>query len=463
MKLPYLLCLLATLFFGVTTAQISNVSFINADYDHGLQPTNIQANDAYDVYVSWRNTFAEACTNGRYRIRFDNPAETVSEGVAYGMLLSVYANDQELFDGLWLYYQDHANGNGVMNWKINGCSGVIGNNGATDAELDAALALITADKRWGNAGAINYQSAATTLIAAIKNHEVESGTSVLKPGDAWGGSQNTNPSYFAPGYFRVFGEYTSDTTFWNAVASKCYEIINANLTKNSAVYNLVSDWCEADGDYSTIVPWAYDQGKSYYYDAARTPWRIAIDYVWHGDAQALTYTTLCNNFVTAQGGFDQIYPGYSQAGVAINTTYKDPTFTGAYSSAAMSSTTQTFVNNGYTELKNQATSAYFGATLRALYMLALSGNTYNPLTQNVLSVDEQSISSFKIHPNPVSDRLHLTFKTSEPRTLELFTLSGQNVWTKKVYALETQVPMDSLQRGVYLLRIKGESFKVVKW
>ncbi|GAL64937.1 glycoprotein gp2 [Algibacter lectus] len=60
--------------------------------------------------------------NGRYRIKFDTPSETVSEGIGYGMLLSVYANDKELFDGLWLYYKDFSNNNGVMNWKISECS-----------------------------------------------------------------------------------------------------------------------------------------------------------------------------------------------------------------------------------------------------------------------------------------------------------------------------------------------------
>ena len=66
------------------------------------------------------------------------------------MLLSVYAADKTLFDGLWLYYKDNLNSNGVMNWKINGCSGVNGANGATDAELDVAFALIVADYQWAS-------------------------------------------------------------------------------------------------------------------------------------------------------------------------------------------------------------------------------------------------------------------------------------------------------------------------
>ncbi|WP_303316083.1 glycosyl hydrolase family 8 [Flavivirga abyssicola] len=447
---------------SLSNAQISEVNFLNRDYDYGIQPTNIQANDVYDVYVAWRNAFATPCTNGRYRIKFDTPTETVSEGIAYGMLLAAYANDKELLDGLWLYYQDFSNANGVMNWKIDGCSSVIGQNGATDAELDAAIALIVADKRWGNSGTINYKSDAQTLISAIKNYEVEANTNVLKPGDAWGGSANTNPSYFATGYFRVFGEYTNDTTFWNDVADTCYDIINANLSKNNAAYNLVSDWCEADGDYSAIVPWAHDQGKSYFYDAARTPWRIAIDYVWYGNSKALDYSVLCNNFVTVKGGFDKIYPGYSQAGVAINTAYKDPTFTGAYATASMSSSTQSFVNNGYTELKNQSTSAYFGATLRAIYMFALSGNAYNPLKEPSLSVTEIDDISFEIYPNPTSDYLFVNFRSTRPKTLSLYSINGAKLLSKPIDNSEIKLDIRHLKTGIYLLNIDKENHKIVK-
>jgi len=451
MKKEYFL--VALLLFSFTiSAQLSNVSFINADYNYGLQPTNIQQNDIFNVYQSWRNAFVEPCTDGKYRIKFDNPSETVSEGIAYGMLLSAYANDKELFDGLWLYYQDFMNSNGVMNWKINGCSNVTGQNGATDAELDAAYSLIVADKRWMSNGIINYQNDALSLINTIKIHEIENGTNVLKPGDAWGGTNTTNPSYLAPGYFRAFGIYSNDTVFWNAVANKSYDILNANLTQNNAVYNLVSDWCRADGAYSDEVSWAYDQGHSYYYDAARTPWRMATDYIWFGDTQALTYNQLCIDFVNAQGGFNQIYPGYSQAGIAINTTYKDPTFTGAYASAAMISTNQAFVNSGYTELKNQPTDAYFGATLRAIYMFALSGNMFDALNVN-LSVDEVSLSSINIYPNPTSDFLNISFKYPSSKTIDLYNINGQLLLTKNVNTLQVELNLSEFNTGIYFLKI----------
>jgi len=55
-----------------------------------------------------------------------------------------------------------------MNWKINGCYSTIGFNGATNAELDASLALIIPHHNWGNAESTNYENAASNLITTIK-------------------------------------------------------------------------------------------------------------------------------------------------------------------------------------------------------------------------------------------------------------------------------------------------------
>jgi endo-1,4-beta-D-glucanase Y len=343
----------------------------NKGYSYGLMPSNRSAADASSAYNTWKTNFVASCSNGRYRVKFDNQSQTVSEGIGYGMLLAAYASDRTLFDGLWNYYKDNRNGNGVMNWKINGCSGVAGANGATDADEDAAMALIVAHNVWGSSGSINYQNDAKALIAAIKSKEVESGTFVLKPGDVFGGSSNTNPSYFAPGYYRTFGAFTNDASFWNSVASKTYSVINNNLSAHNAVGGLVSDWCQASG--------AYSQGQNYSYDACRTPWRIAVDYVWYGTSDAKTYSKKSSEFVRVNlGGSKNVKDGYSQNGSATGQWHNSP-FVGGFASAAMGGDNQTHLDNSYSDLKgiNDA-SSYFNQTLKTLYLFLLTGNFYLP-------------------------------------------------------------------------------------
>lgn len=459
MKKITLTLVFTLLFINLTNAQL----LLNHGYQHGTLPSNINAADITSAFTSWKNTFTESCGDDRIRVKFDVSTQTVSEGIGYGMLIAAYAGDQNLLDGLWKYYTSFLNGNGVMNWKIDGCSSVIGNNGASDAELDAAMALIIAANRWGNNGTINYDNDASNLIATIKTHEIESGTNVLKPGDAWGGSNTTNISYYAPGYYRAYNTQTNDIS-WNEVANKNYEIINLNQSVTGAVYNLVSDWCKADGNFSTeVASWASNEGKKYGYDAARTPWRIAIDYLWYGNSDALSYSNKCIDFINAKNGLDNIYPGYNLDGTAYEQSYKDVTFTGAYAVAAMVSTDQNFVNDAYTKVVNMPTTAYFGATLRVMYLLTLSGNFYSPEQFSALAINDYTINENNVpFPNPIENTLHLSFTNTNDNLVKIYTINGKlvssNTYNKNDVTIDTTV----LKPGIYILTVNKEKYKIIK-
>ena len=364
----------------------------NRVYPHGFKATTITAADATAAYNSWKTSFAENCGNNTWRIKFDNTSETVSEGIAYGMLIAVYHADKPLFDGLWQYYKNARNENGVMHWKRNGCAnGANGNNGATDAELDAAMALIIASCQWSTTSPHNYVNDAKTLIAAIKTHEVEAGSNILKPGDKFGGTSLTNPSYFAPAYFRVFAEFTgTDASFWNSVADKCYQILNANA---HATTGLVSDWCNGSGTPGGSG-YAYG-GVRYHYDAARTPWRFTTDYLWNGNSNALSYLQKNVNWVNgAGGGIANIGDSYERDGSKQSNNHNS-TFTGAFANAAMASS-QTNANafaQNFKDIPAANDNAYFQRTMRALYYLQLTGNFWYPCTASSVSSVTTAITS----------------------------------------------------------------------
>jgi len=89
------------------------------------------------AYLDWKSRFYKSCSDGTVYVLKDDytgSTEVVSEGIGYGMLLSVAIGDREVFDGLWKYYREHRNGNGVMNWRQSVCGGQTGGNGASDAE-----------------------------------------------------------------------------------------------------------------------------------------------------------------------------------------------------------------------------------------------------------------------------------------------------------------------------------------
>lgn len=434
----------------------------NVVFANGLMASNKNSQDALNNYNTWKTNFVESCSNGRYRIKFDDPSQTVSEGIGYGMLLAVYAADKTLFDGLWLYYKDNVNSNGVMNWKINGCSGINGANGATDAELDAAFALIVADYQWVSTGNINYKNDAKALITAIKAHEVEANTFVLKPGDQFGGSQITNPSYFSPAYYRVFGTFTNDATFWNQVAAKSYTVINNNLTVNNAVGGLVSDWCQASGAYSSQASGYNREGKTYTYDAARTPWRIAVDYIWFANADAKVYSKKSSDFVRVNlGGSANIKDGYNQNGTLIG-QWHNATFVGAFACAAMAGENQTHLDASYTDLKNlNEPNSYFNHTLKTLYSFLLTGNFYLP--QNAtLSTGNFDIekSTVTLYPNPSNDKF--TVFAPEKSVISVITPQGKIISEQKTTAENTEINLAHYSPGLYLIKITNENKSVTK-
>jgi endoglucanase len=247
-----------------------------------------------EEYATWKTRHVQDCPDGSAVVKKDG-GSVVSEGIAYGMLLAVAQNDRALLDGLWKYYQDHLDPKGLMNWSTGICDPAGNNNAnaATDAELDAAMALVQADARFPNSG---YLAEAEALAAKIIEHETEicDGRAILRPGDNFGGcsdasSPRINPSYFAPGYYRVFAaRFPAQAERWNALLAGTYELYPLYQAR---MEGLVPDWSQIDGS-----DW---YGAGYSYDACRTPWRVMVDYAWSGDARAATFLENVNTWVSS--------------------------------------------------------------------------------------------------------------------------------------------------------------------
>jgi endo-1,4-beta-D-glucanase Y len=219
---------------------------------------------------------------------------------------------------------------------------------ATDGELDAAMALIQASCRWGG----TYDAEAKELIAAIKGSELAScsGSTVLKPGDNFGGCDRTNPSYVAPAYFKVFATLTNDTS-WNTVANDGYALLATLQGKQSG---LVPDWSDGSGN-----PAAGDEG-AYGPDASRTPWRIATDYAWFNEPKAVTFLNNLATYVDANGGVARLFEP--------NSNYR-----GALAMSALPATSakaQEYTDAWLTTAVDD--ESYFPGTLRPLYLLLLA-------------------------------------------------------------------------------------------
>jgi hypothetical protein len=269
-------------------------------------PAGARVEDARAAYDKWKADLVTSDgARGFLRVRRPNSSgaevnSTVSEGIAYGMLLAVYADDQPTFDNLWQYSQQFLDANGLMHWYINAAgTQVLGMGAASDSDEDIAFALVMADARWGGRGSLssNYLDLAKTMIGRIWQHEVDhTRNDVLKAGDQFADGSVINISYFAPAFYRVFGRVTGNTANWNRVADTSYVILARTLTAQNGNANngLVPAWSTPEG--VPMAPPGTSHPTHHQLDSCRTPFRIAQDYCWFAEPRALAYLQKINGF-----------------------------------------------------------------------------------------------------------------------------------------------------------------------
>jgi hypothetical protein len=409
--------------------------FPTAPYSYGIIPGNLpsagaygKSQDAYDAYIEWKTCYAYQCSATQWRVRFDNANETVSEGIGYGMLLAAYAADKNFFDGLWNYYLAHLDANSLMNWRIgNGgastCTApgtVVGSGGATDGDLDVAMALIVAECQWPTATSpYDYAAQATLQISRIRAREISgpgqtvdcaTGDYQLSNGDGWMASCASatqtcrNPSYQAPAYVKLFQAFDGGAPagFWTNVYNTVYPLLNAS--RGGSTYGLVSNWSDPAGNLpggGICAGAGTSQGDEHGYDAIRTPWRIVVDYLWNGEGASpnLPRTNFCqpiSNYVVSRVGAGYGSPNnlvgpVTRAGTVIGSPAVNSTFTSMWGVATMgvlpNATNQSTLDFMYTRTKSiketlncTATSStgYFGMTLRVVALFTMTGNFWKP-------------------------------------------------------------------------------------
>ena len=105
--------------------------------------------------------------------------------------------------------------------------------------------------------------------------------------------------------------------------------------------------------------------------AARTPWRIATDYVWWGTSDAQDYLVTVSNWVESAGGMSAIGDKYELNGNRLH-FWQTSVFVGAFAHAAIAHSQQrSDQHNEY--FRNMYNSGYFHESLHALYLLLSAG------------------------------------------------------------------------------------------
>jgi endoglucanase len=213
-----------------------------------------------------------------------------SQSQASAMLRSAWMGDRDGFMRVWRWTAQNlltADGLLASGWR-NGT--VTSADTTTDADADAALALLMASRRWTDEELL---VAGRRLVSAIWRREV-----VLIDGRPYAGAGDwtrdstilaISPGGFAPYAYEVFATVDPDHD-WIGVVQSGYGVLStaADLDPAFRSVGLPPDWLGVDRATGALtkLPLAGRDTMRYSEDAARTYWRVALHRRWTMDERA---------------------------------------------------------------------------------------------------------------------------------------------------------------------------------
>lgn len=371
---------------AATTAMAGSFPFPqNMKHPHGITIEYADTDMIKQHYQLWKKAWYDASQG--WILAPEGTCSTVSEAIAYGMLITVYMDEEDVFKKLYNTWKSNGGNGGGMNWRV-GCSG--GSGSASDADFDAALALVMASKQWNNS---SYLDDGKKIINWIASNDI--GGNKIKPGNQW--NDAFNPSYAATANFQLFQDVAGGS--WSSVISQAYSDLNAC---QDATTGLVPDWCDWSGHKPTLTSAAVSNDIGFYDDASRTPWRTAMAYYWYGDTKAQAFNKKIVDWLIPEthtaSGVNSGYKytnGKYEADMSTKRNFVSSSFSGglglATSSFADNKNAVTYLGTVYNVLKEMKScetaqgcgegsvkgEKYFPATLNMIYLLLMTGNMPN--------------------------------------------------------------------------------------
>jgi endo-1,4-beta-D-glucanase Y len=357
-------------------------------------------------YDLWKAHYLKkACSPNQYYVWFESNGGganklsiAISEGHGYGMLITALMagydeNAQTYFDGLFNFYCTHKSriDTNLMAWnQVAGCVNAPngGDDAATDGDLDIAFSLLLAYKQWGNE---TYLLHARSIINSCLESEVNPHNSTLLLGDFCKDSTSkyffdTRPSDFMMDHFKAFNKF-SDNNRWTSVLDTCYSLITTMQTNFSPETGLLPDFILETNKKPHPPKGYFLEGKNdgnFSFNACRTPWRIATDYLLNGDKRAFEAVEKMNNWIKKQAGNkpELIRSGYKLNGEPLKgEDAGEVAFMCSFGVSAMvNNSHQPWLNSLWTATINKKLSEedYFGNSLKMISLLMMSGNWWSP-------------------------------------------------------------------------------------
>lgn len=229
-----------------------------------------------------------------------NNHDVRTEGMSYGMMITVQLNKKKEFDALWnwaktyMYISDPNHPSyGYFSWscKTNGTPNE--ETAAPDGEEYFVMSLYFAANRWGNGkGIYDYQREADELLNTMRHRaektgptkfgmrtvgaEVNEEAKMIRfvPSIRYG--DFTDPSYHLPAFYELWARWgpAADRDFW-AQAAEASRVFFPKTTNPET--GLAPVYANFDG---TPHPNRFPQSANFGYDSWRTASNWSVDWSW---------------------------------------------------------------------------------------------------------------------------------------------------------------------------------------
>jgi len=245
---------------------------------------------------------AGANANGSLAYVSDVPHHDIrSEGMSYGMMITVQLDKKAEFDAIWnyamtyMYISDPAHpSEGYFSWSLKRDGSPNEETPAPDGEEYFVMALYFAAGRWGNGqGIYNYQAWADKILTTMRHHPLKSGPTKFGPRNIAtmvnedakmirfvpGVERGifSDPSYHLPAFYELWARWgpMSDRAFWAAAADTSRTFFQHATNPRTG---LAPDYANFDG--TPFVSGRNTHSANFSFDSWRTASNWSVDWAW---------------------------------------------------------------------------------------------------------------------------------------------------------------------------------------
>ena len=272
-------------------------------YTYGIMPQHADIADAKRAYEEWKDLYvsSQGVPDSSNMLRVFNKPDgqgvTTSEYHGYGMLFAAHLDaDDTTLQKLWTYAEDYLNDDGLMKWHIDASGYAEYKQSALDGDVDIAMALDYAARRWPNRG---WEERAENYINGIlipgKNSFLRTDPIDTSEWPRW--YKGIYLNYLATGYMERFSERTGDDRWVDVAIPNTYELLEYSYDH----FELPAWHVDEDGEpVRPNDPW---NSRSNRHDAGatRTDWRIATHYLTTGHEDAAKWVNKITDFFYEAG------------------------------------------------------------------------------------------------------------------------------------------------------------------